>query len=76
MSKTFSLKLPENVNINTEELKLTVAAYLYEKSLLSLGEAAEVAGVSKRAFIELLGKVGVSIFNYSKEELKSDLKNA
>ena len=43
---------------------------------LSLGQAAEVAGYSKRTFMELLGKYGVSVFNYSADEIENDLKNA
>jgi hypothetical protein len=35
-----------------------------------------MAGVSKRTFIELLGKYGVSIFSDSVDDLHSDIKNA
>jgi predicted HTH domain antitoxin len=43
---------------------------------LSLGQAAELAGYSKRTFMELLGNYGVSIFEYPEMELEKDIKNA
>ncbi|MGA1869031.1 MAG: UPF0175 family protein [bacterium] len=70
------LKLPETVKIDINELKIIVATRFYEKGSLSLGQGADIANVSKRTFIELLGKYGVSLFNYSPEELEEDLKNA
>jgi hypothetical protein len=35
---------------------------------MSSGQCAEMVGLSKRAFLELLGKFGVSVFGYSIEE--------
>jgi len=35
-----------------------------------------LAGLSKRTFAELLGKYGVSIFNYSPTDLTNDVNNA
>ncbi len=46
-----------------------------EADKLSLGQAAELAGVSKRTFMELPGNYGVSIFNYDAEEIEKDFKN-
>jgi len=74
--KTLKIKLPETAQVDSEDIKFTIAVYLYGKSVLSLGQAASVAEVSKRTFIELLGKFGGSVFNYPKEELKEDFKNA
>ena len=58
------------------DLKQYVAAKLYERGTLSLGQAAEVAGVSKREFMEMLGKFDVSIFNYPIADLDRDIANA
>ncbi len=55
---------------------MVFASKLYEMGKLSLGQAAELAGYSKRTFMELLANYGVSIFNYSPDELDQDLKNA
>lgn len=76
MQQTLQLKLPMFVNIDVEELSFILAAQLYENGKLSLGQAATLAGVSKRTLMELLGNYGVSIFNYDASEIKGDFKNA
>jgi predicted HTH domain antitoxin len=73
--KEITLKIPDNIDIEVNELSMIVAAKLYETGKLSLGQAAEIAGLTKRTFAELLGKYNVSIFNYSKEELIEELEN-
>lgn len=75
MSATIELSLPKNVDVSDFEVKMIVAAKLYELGKLSSGQAADVAGVSKRAFLELLGKYNVSVFGYDEKELEEDLKN-
>lgn len=74
--KTISIQVPDSVDMDVKEVKFIIASRLYEQGRLSLGEASEVAGVSKRTFVELLGEYGVSVFNYDPEELESDYKNA
>lgn len=74
--KTLAIKLPDFIDIEIREIKFIIASKLYEQGKLSLGEGAEVAGISKRTFMELLGNYGVSVFNYSPDELEDDLKNA
>ena len=74
--KTVTLKLPDTVDLDDKDVAMLVAAILYEKGKLSLGQAAEMAGLTKRTFAELLGKYGVSLFNYSPSELSRDVKNA
>jgi predicted HTH domain antitoxin len=58
------------------DIKMLLAAKLYEERKLALGYCAEMAGLSKRAFIELLGKYGVSLFSQTAVELQSDIDNA
>lgn len=74
--RTLHLNLPNDLKQNDDELKMLIAAKLYEDGTLSSGQAAELAGVSKRTFIEQLGKYGVSIFSDSVEDLRSDIDNA
>lgn len=74
--QTVQVQLPDFVTIDTRELLLLLASKLYERGTLSLGQAAEMVGVSKRTFMELLGDYGVSVFNYPPEELVEDLGNA
>ena len=74
--KTLSIKLPDSVDIDSQEALLIIVTKLYEQGKLSLGEAAEISGLSKRAFIEMLDRYGVSLFNLNSGELSSDFQNA
>jgi len=71
-----SIEMPEMVRVNEKELKILLAIKLYEIEMLSLGQAAKVAGLSKRAFIEVIGQYGVSLFSMSVDELHQDIANA
>jgi predicted HTH domain antitoxin len=74
--KTIQLNIPDTVDLNDREAKMLLASRLYEKGKLTLGQAAELVGLSKRAFMEILGDYDVSIFNYPLSELENDIKNA
>ena len=73
--RTLTINIPDTVDLEDREMIMFLASRLYEKSKLSLGQAAEVAGLSKRAFIEVLGHYGVSTFNYDENELQKELKH-
>ena len=64
------LELPSEVPV--EEARLLLMVKLFETGRLSLGQAAKSAGYSKRAFIEILGKLDVPVFDYSAEELRRE----
>jgi len=74
--RTITIDLPNSLELNDQEARMVFASKLYEMGKLSLGQAAELAGYSKRTFMELLSNYGVSIINYSPDELEQDLKNA
>jgi predicted HTH domain antitoxin len=74
--RTIQLKIPDNLDIRDYELSMIVAAKLYEEAKLSAGQAAEMVGLTKRAFIEMLGKFNVSVFSTSISDLHSDIANA
>ena len=67
------IELPPEVPV--EEARVLLVAKLFETGRLSLGQAASLAGYSKRAFIEVLGKIGISIFNYSADELRNEVQH-
>lgn len=58
------------------DFSMMLASKLYEDKKLTLGQAAKMVGLTKRAFIELQGKYGVSIFSSSVSDLHSDIENA
>jgi predicted HTH domain antitoxin len=74
--RTISFNIPDTFEIDDQELAMIVASKLYEQGKLSLGQAAELVGLSKSTFAELLGKYNVSIFNYPASDLSRDVKNA
>jgi predicted HTH domain antitoxin len=74
--KTLTLNIPDSLDVDNKDLAMMVAAQLYENGKLSLGQAAEVAGLTKRTFTELLGKYNVSVFNAPASDLSSDVTNA
>ncbi len=70
--RTIQIDLPPEVS--EEEVRFLLALKLYELGRLSLGQAAKLAGYSKRTFIELLGKHGVPVVAYSAEELREEVE--
>ncbi len=74
--KTLAINLPESVELDNKELTIFIAAKLSEASTLTMGQAAEMAGLSIADFMDTLYKFNVSIFNYPASELESDVKNA
>jgi len=74
--KTLTFDIPESVDLNEQEAKMLLAGMLYERGRLTLGQAALLVGLTKRAFIEVMGKHGFSITSNSLEDLHSDLENA
>jgi len=74
--KTLMVNIPDSLEIDNKEVLLLVASKLYEQGKLSLGQAAEVAGLTKRTFAEILNKYHVSIFNFPATDLGKDVSNA
>lgn len=77
-----SFEIPENMlialNESTEELtnqvRLSVALHFFKSHKLSLGKAAELAGIEKYEFREELFKNNIPIINYAPDELKRELE--
>lgn len=69
------LKLHLPPEVSPEEAMVLLAAKLYERGTLSLGQAAEFAGYSKRAFMELLDRYEVPIFDHPAEELAGEIED-
>ncbi|WP_017297680.1 UPF0175 family protein [Nodosilinea nodulosa] len=66
-----TVELP--LNVSPEEATLMMSVKLFETGKLSLGQAAKLAGYSKRTYIELLSKMGVPVVNYPAEELEQEM---
>lgn len=74
--KKLTIELPDNLDLTDKEVITALAAQLYEMGKLSMGQAAQLAGYSKRTFMELLANYGVSIFNFPASDLDNDIRNA
>src|SRR3546814_14461157 len=54
--KTITLHLPHDINdANEREIRIAVAAILFDKSIISSEEAARFAGITKRDFLVTMG---------------------
>jgi predicted HTH domain antitoxin len=73
MTATLDITLPPSVSLTEDELKMILAAKLFDLGELSSGQAAKIVGISRREFLESVGKYGVSIFQYDADEVEEDL---
>jgi len=77
------IEVPEELLINLKQsdeefkkdIKLTMAIELYKKGKLSLGKAAELSGFTKIGFIDMLNYRGEPVFNYTENEINSEIQN-
>ncbi len=59
--------------MTNDEAKLLLAVKLYEVGKITLGQAAKIAGYSKRAFLKVLDHQEITVFNYSAEDLREEM---
>jgi predicted HTH domain antitoxin len=74
--KTIHLNIPESLDINDREAKMLLASRLYERGKLTLGQGADMVGLSKSTFMELLSEYDVSLINHNISDLDTDIENA
>lgn len=70
--KHLTLNIPDHLELDERETKRFLAAKMFETGRLSLGQASELAGISKVAFSEILADYGVSLINYSPSDIIKD----
>lgn len=58
------------------ELRIAAAVKWYEVGRVSQGRGAEIAGLSRAAFIDALSRYRVSPFQYGEQELTEELRDA
>lgn len=82
--QTVSLEIPattfaalgESPDEFINEMRIAAAVKWYELGRLSQGKAAEVAGLSRAAFIEALSRFRVSPIQITADELQKELTDA
>ncbi len=70
------VNIPETFELDDKEALMAIASQLYSKGKLSVGQAAELAGLSKGTFLETLGGFGVSVLNHPASDLDRDIEHA
>jgi len=70
---TLTLQVPDSLEDAHDDTVRFLAAKLYESGKLSLGQAAEMAGLNKTAFAEILADHEVNYINYSFEDVMADV---
>lgn len=81
MTTTVELDLPDTafsaLRVSPKEfveaMRLAAAVKWFEAGMLSQGKAAEVAGVTRAAFIDSLGRYGVTPMQETLSDLKASL---
>ena len=71
---TITLEVPDSLAEYRNETVRFIAAKLYESGKLSRGQAANMVGLSKRTFAELLSDYGVFYINYTTDDLSDELE--
>lgn len=81
-TETISFKVPQDIlaalNVDSNQLLqrmrlLSAIAYFQEKKL-SLGKAAELAGINRLDFMNILSQKGIVLFDYDESELNTELR--
>ena len=55
------------------EMRNAAVVKWYELGRISQGRGAEIAGVSRSGFVDLLSKYGVSPFQYTDQEIENEI---
>ena len=71
-----TLTIPDMVNLSQTDAQILFAIKLFESETLSMGKAAEVAGLSYRTFYELLIRYGVPVVSMTEKEITEEIASA
>ena len=74
--RSITINMPDSLDLKTFDVAIYIAAKMYEDGILSSGQAASIADISKRTFVEIMGRYGVSVFSESVTDLENDIANA
>ncbi len=70
---TMTLQVPDALEQEHDETVRLIAAKLNETGRLSLGQAAEMCGLSKQDFPAVLAEFGVNSIQYTYEDIMDEL---
>ena len=70
------LEIPDTANVSETDAQILFAMKLFEAGKLSLGKAAEAAGLSYRTFYELLLRYGIPVVAMNEDDMEWEVNNA
>ena len=71
-----TLEVPDVANISQTDAQILFAMKLFETDKLSMGKAAELAGLSYRTFYELMVRYGIPLVTMTEEDVIWEISNA
>ena len=72
---SLDLDLPDGVQLSEYDAAMIIAGKLWQEGYVSYGKAASIVGITKKKFIESLGKYGFPFTNISVDELRQEIDN-
>jgi predicted HTH domain antitoxin len=74
MKMTFDV--PVCANISQPDGQIIFATALFQAGKISIGKAAEMAGLSYRSYWDLLHRYNIPAVTYSEDEIMEEIQNA
>jgi len=74
--KTLNLEIPDQVNLEPNEVARFLAAKLFESGRITLAQAAMMVNMRTVEFGDILSLYGVSLFNYPASDIANDASKA
>ena len=71
---TITLQVPDDLQREKDQTIRFIAAKLYESGRLTLGQAAEMCGMKKWEFPEVLASFDVHFFQYTIDDIVADVE--
>jgi len=84
MTETITLEVPQDVlaslKVGVQDLgqymRLSAAIAYFQEKRLSLGKAAELAGINRIELMDILAQKGLTVFDYDLSEVEVELAGA
>lgn len=75
---SMTLTIPDDIfqaaKLDERAMLVELACHLFDKELLSLGQAARLAGMTRTAFEEALFDRGIAAYRYDEAEFEQDMR--
>ena len=68
------MAVPMGASLDVPKVRLEIAVSLFYREQISVGVASRIAGLSISEMIDELGRRGISVARYSKEEFAEEMK--